>query len=125
MALPILVILYLFICAVVYIQFIDANKTINFCLIHFDFLYVMGILKKQKAKHRIDERYLAKNGGEQGIRTLEYSLKHYTISNRAPSASSDNSPCRSAIIHYVCEKCKTKITYLLKFFWVCNGHIFY
>ena len=31
-------------------------------------------------------------GGEQGIRTLEYSLKHYTISNRAPSASSDNSP---------------------------------
>lgn len=32
------------------------------------------------------------SGGEQGIRTLEYSLKHYTISNRAPSASSDNSP---------------------------------
>ena len=31
-------------------------------------------------------------GGEQGIRTLETALTVYTISNRAPSASSDNSP---------------------------------
>ena len=31
-------------------------------------------------------------GGEQGIRTLEQALTCYTISNRAPSASSDNSP---------------------------------
>ena len=32
-------------------------------------------------------------GGEQGIRTLETVLAVYTISNRAPSTSSDNSPC--------------------------------
>ena len=32
-------------------------------------------------------------GGEQGIRTLEQVIARYTISNRAPSASSDNSPC--------------------------------
>ncbi len=31
-------------------------------------------------------------GGEQGIRTLETVLAVYTISNRAPSTSSDNSP---------------------------------
>lgn len=31
-------------------------------------------------------------GGEQGIRTLEHPFRCYTISNRAPSASSDNSP---------------------------------
>ena len=31
-------------------------------------------------------------GGEQGIRTLEQVIACYTISNRAPSASSDNSP---------------------------------
>ena len=31
-------------------------------------------------------------GGEQGIRTLEQGLTRYTISNRAPSTSSDNSP---------------------------------
>ena len=30
-------------------------------------------------------------GGEQGIRTLEQALTCYTISNRAPSASSDTS----------------------------------
>ena len=33
------------------------------------------------------------SGGEQGIRTLETVLAVYTISNRAPSTSSDNSPC--------------------------------
>ncbi len=32
------------------------------------------------------------NGGEQGIRTLETAVTVYTISNRAPSASSDSSP---------------------------------
>ena len=37
-------------------------------------------------------------GGEQGIRTLETALTVYTISNRAPSASSDNSPYREFII---------------------------
>ena len=31
-------------------------------------------------------------GGEQGIRTLEHPFRCYTISNRAPSASSDISP---------------------------------
>ena len=31
-------------------------------------------------------------GGEQGIRTLEQVIACYAISNRAPSASSDNSP---------------------------------
>ena len=31
-------------------------------------------------------------GGEQGIRTLETVLAVYTISNRAPSTDSDNSP---------------------------------
>ena len=31
-------------------------------------------------------------GGEQGIRTLEQGLARYTISNRAPSTDSDNSP---------------------------------
>ena len=31
-------------------------------------------------------------GGEQGIRTLEHPFRCYTISNRAPLASSDNSP---------------------------------
>lgn len=35
-------------------------------------------------------------GGEQGIRTLEHPFRCYTISNRAPSASSDISP------HSVC-----------------------
>ena len=42
------------------------------------------------------EHYLAVTpsifGGEQGIRTLEAVLATYTISNRAPSTSSDNSP---------------------------------
>ena len=31
-------------------------------------------------------------GGEQGIRTLEQVIARYTISNRAPSTNSDNSP---------------------------------
>ena len=39
------------------------------------------------------------NGGEQGIRTLEAVLAAYTISNRAPSTSSDNSP--DALILYI------------------------
>ena len=38
-------------------------------------------------------------GGEQGIRTLETALTVYTISSRAPSTSSDNSPRRLSIIH--------------------------
>ncbi len=33
-----------------------------------------------------------RNGGEHGIRTHETVLAVYTISNRAPSTSSDNSP---------------------------------
>ena len=40
-------------------------------------------------------------GADVGIRTPEYSLKHYTISNRAPSASSDTSPNRVDISLFV------------------------
>ncbi len=39
-------------------------------------------------------------GGEQGIRTLETVLAVYTISNRAPSTSSDNSPYQQFNIIY-------------------------
>ena len=39
-------------------------------------------------------------GGEQGIRTLEAVLAAYTISNRAPSTSSDNSPRQQFNIIY-------------------------
>ena len=39
-------------------------------------------------------------GGEQGIRTLEAVLATYTISNRAPSASSDNSPYLIELCYY-------------------------
>ena len=48
-------------------------------------------------------------GGEQGIRTLETVLAVYTISNRAPSTSSDNSPylCNClAIIQNISQKIK-------------------
>ena len=51
-------------------------------------------------------------GGEQGIRTLETALTVYTISSRAPSTSSDNSPRRLSIIHY----CGGKIKCFLRFF---------
>ena len=51
-------------------------------------------------------------GGEQGIRTLETALTVYTISSRAPSTSSDNSPRRLSIIH----KRDRKIKCFLKFF---------
>lgn len=47
-------------------------------------------------------------GGEQGIRTLEQVIARYTISNRAPSASSDNSPYCFVIIHYYNINCKYK-----------------
>ena len=51
--------------------------------------------KKARKKHVAAsiERNYVHHGGEQGIRTLEATLIAYTISNRAPSASSDNSPC--------------------------------
>ena len=48
-------------------------------------------LFKQK-NNRHPKGYLLFYGGEQGIRTLETVLAVYTISNRAPSTSSDNSP---------------------------------
>ena len=49
-------------------------------------------------------------GGEQGIRTLETVLAVYTISNRAPSTSSDNSPCQQiSIIYELHLKIKTFI----------------
>lgn len=43
---------------------------------------------------------MLRRGGEQGIRTLEASFKAYTISSRAPSTSSDNSPYQTARILY-------------------------
>ena len=45
---------------------------------------------KEKSRH---ERYAVRDddGADVGIRTPEASLKTYTISNRAPSASSDTS----------------------------------
>lgn len=53
--------------------------------------------KQKKAKKESPEFALSRAirgffGGEQGIRTLEHPFRCYTISNRAPSASSDNSP---------------------------------
>ena len=38
------------------------------------------------------------HGGEQGIRTLEQVIARYTISNRAPSTSSDNSPYQICLV---------------------------
>ena len=46
---------------------------------------------KQKSSH-IKRCNCLFHGGEQGIRTLEQVIARYTISNRAPSTSSDNSP---------------------------------
>ena len=43
---------------------------------------------------------MLRRGGEQGIRTLEASFKAYTISSRAPSTSSDNSPYQTVRILY-------------------------
>ena len=48
----------------------------------------LSIIKKQNHPNG----WLCFYGGEQGIRTLEQVIARYTISNRAPSASSDNSP---------------------------------
>ena len=48
------------------------------------------------------------SGGEQGIRTLEQVIARYTISNRAPSASSDNSPYLQS------NACILYMTYLKK-----------
>ena len=47
-------------------------------------------LSNKKSRH---ERYEVRDddGADVGIRTPEASLKTYTISNRAPSASSDTS----------------------------------
>ena len=45
-----------------------------------------------KKNKTIPKGWLCFFGGEQGIRTLEQVIARYTISNRAPSASSDNSP---------------------------------
>ena len=53
----------------------------------FESLLLITIKKK-----RYHDRYLFPFGGEQGIRTLETVLAVYTISSRAPSTSSDNSP---------------------------------
>ena len=47
----------------------------------------------QKITVQCSSHYTVIYGGEQGIRTLETVLAVYTISNRAPSTSSDNSPC--------------------------------
>ena len=55
----------------------------------FESLAVLST-KKQRVQQML---YPLFYGGEQGIRTLETVLAVYTISNRAPSTSSDNSPC--------------------------------
>ena len=55
----------------------------------FESLAVLST-KKQRVQQML---YPLFSGGEQGIRTLETVLAVYTISNRAPSTSSDNSPC--------------------------------
>lgn len=56
-------------------------------------------------------------GGEQGIRTLEAVLATYTISNRAPSTSSDNSPYAfSQATLYIIIYCPEKIKYIFKVF---------
>ena len=47
------------------------------------------ILNKKEKEPRVATLFF---GGEQGIRTLEQVIACYTISSRAPSASSDNSP---------------------------------
>ena len=49
-------------------------------------------VKKESPEFRAITRHSGLFGGEQGIRTLEHPFRCYTISNRAPSASSDNSP---------------------------------
>ncbi len=51
------------------------------------------INNSQKITVQCYSHYTVISGGEQGIRTLETVLAVYTISNRAPSTSSDNSPC--------------------------------
>ena len=63
-----------------------------------DFIHRRWIYSGQRTdlvekKHllSIDKRCFF-SGGEQGIRTLETVLAVYTISNRAPSTDSDNSP---------------------------------
>ena len=48
---------------------------------------------QQKITVQCLQHHTVISGGEQGIRTLETVLAVYTISNRAPSTSSDNSPC--------------------------------
>ena len=45
--------------------------------------------KKKRRRCNVSSSF---HGGEQGIRTLETAVTVYTISSRAPSASSDNSP---------------------------------
>ena len=49
-------------------------------------------LTKESPEFRAITRHSGLFGGEQGSRTLEHPFRCYTISNRAPSASSDNSP---------------------------------
>ena len=48
--------------------------------------------KREESKKKKAAQATFLFGGEQGIRTLEQVIARYTISNRAPSASSDNSP---------------------------------
>ena len=55
----------------------------------FSLLVRIPFYKKKNHHHKGSDFIF---GGEQGIRTLEQVIARYTISNRAPSASSDNSP---------------------------------
>ncbi len=66
------------------------------------------IYKKQKSSSD-DELFCF--GGEQGIRTLEQVIARYTISNRAPSASSDNSP-NILLAYYNLLKYKLQVKFL-------------
>ena len=61
------------------------------------------------------------SGGEQGIRTLEQVIACYTISSRAPSASSDNSPYLPYSFTIITNN-YLKIKCILKF--ILNGNLF-
>ena len=56
-------------------------------------------------------------GGEQGIRTLEAVFAAYTISSRAPSTNSDNSPFKTCLGHrhlHIISNCPAKIKSFFK-----------
>ena len=68
----------------------------------------------EKIKGNSLRNYLLFFGGEQGIRTLEAVLATYTISTRAPSTSSDNSPYLPYSFSIITNN-SLKIKYIFKF----------